>query len=386
MTSGQYPHVCVEGPPRERGQQYGEQARGRMLRSRDAYEEVFGHYAAWTWGKVTEEAGRYESPIRAFKPQYLEEMHGMAEGSGLRFEDILALNVRSEVMFAAKARQALSLPLPRFGECTAFAALPEEPCGHLLIGQNWDWLVHSFDTVVVLEASRIDGPAYVTVVEAGLLAKLGMNSAGIGLATNAMVTDLDRGEPGIPFHVLLRSVLDAETVTEALAGLQYGFRSSSANYLVASADGVALDVEAVPGDFTRLSVYDPEDGLLLHTNHLLHPQSGVTDISLWAMPDSAVRLQRARAVARESGRSRAALTAMLSDHADLPWSICAHADARQPRPEQAATVASAVMDLAERRLWLADGPPCRTPYREIDYSDLLAPRREAQSEGDTCPG
>ena len=380
MTSGQYPHVRVEGGPHERGRQYGEQARGRMLRSRDAYEEVFGHYASWSWDKVTEEAMRYAAPIRAFRPEYLEEMHGMAEGSGLRFEDILALNVRSEVMFAAKARQALSRAVAGAGECTAFAALPEKPGGHVLIGQNWDWLLHSFDTVVVLEARQIGKPAYVTVVEAGLLAKLGMNSAGIGLATNAMVTDLDRGEPGVPFHVLLRSVLDAETVTDALAGLQAGFRSSSANYVLASADGVALDVEAAPGDFSRLSVSGPEDGLLLHTNHLLHAQPGVTDVSLWAMPDSAVRLQRARSLVGERDRSREALTAMLSDHADRPWSICAHPDERQPMLEQAATVASAVMDLNERRLWLADGQPCRTPYRELDYGVFLAAGQGAGPE------
>jgi isopenicillin-N N-acyltransferase-like protein len=283
-------------------------------------------------------------------------------------------------MFAAKARQALSLPVAGAGECTAFAALPEKPGGHVLIGQNWDWLLHSFETVVVLEARQIGKPAYVTVVEAGLLAKLGMNSAGIGLATNAVVTDLDRGEPGIPFHVLLRSVLDAETVTDALAGLQAGFRSSSANYVLASADGVALDVEAAPGDFSRLSVSGPEDGLLLHTNHLLHAQPGVTDVSLWAMPDSAVRLQRARSLVGESDRSREALTAMLSDHADRPGSICAHPDERQPMLEQAATVASAVMDLNERRLWLADGQPCRMPYRELDYSAFLAAGQGAGPE------
>jgi isopenicillin-N N-acyltransferase-like protein len=376
MTAGQYPHVRVEGEPLERGRQYGEQARERMLRSRDAYEEVFDHVASWSWGKVTQEAGRYVPAIRAFRPEYLDEMHGMASGSGLRFEDVLALNVRSEVMFAAKARHALSHPIPGVGECTAFAALPEGPGGQVLVGQNWDWLMHSFDTVVVLEAVQIGKPAYVTVVEAGLLAKLGMNSAGIGLVTNALVTDLDRGEPGIPFHVLLRSVLDAETVTDALGGLQAGFRSSSANYVLASAEGVALDVEAAPGDFRRLRVAAPEDGLLLHTNHLLHAQPGVTDVSLWAMPDSAVRLQRARHVAGRSDRSRAALTAMLSDHADRPWSICAHPDERLPRLDQAATVASAVMDLGERRMWLADGQPCRTPYRELDYGAFLAARDE----------
>jgi hypothetical protein len=31
------------------------------------------------------------------------------------------------------------------------------------------------------------------------------------------------------------------------------------------------------------------------------------------------------------------------------------------------------MDLGERRLWLADGQPCQTPYRELDYGAFLAP-------------
>ena len=67
---------------------------------------------------------------------------------------------------------------------------------------------------------------------------------------------------------------------------------------------------------------------------------------------------------------------MLSDHADWPWSICTHPDERQPKLDQAATVASVVMDLGERRLWLADGQPCRTPYRELDYGAFLAARHE----------
>ena len=54
------------------------------------------------------------------------------------------------------------------------------------------------------------------MVEAGLLAKTGMNAAGLGLVTNALVTDADVGEPGLPYHVLLRAVLDCGTVTEAL--------------------------------------------------------------------------------------------------------------------------------------------------------------------------
>jgi isopenicillin-N N-acyltransferase like protein len=377
-----YPHVRVEGDSLERGRQYGEQARRRIVRSREAYEQIFAHVAGWDWERVSQDALRFADPIARFNSGYFDEIRGLAEGSGLPLADILALNVRTEIMYAAKARKALAeagparerQAIPAQGECTAFAALPEAvSSGHVLIGQNWDWRLHSFETVVVLEAHQEGKPDYVTVVEAGLLAKSGMNSAGIGVAVNSLVTEQDRGEPGVPFHVLLRAVLDATTITDALAVLQSARRSSSANYLIASHEGIALDVEAAPGDFSRLSILLPIGGILLHTNHMLVAQEGVRDLALWAAPDSVVRLQRARAfVERNAKLSPPELMAMLADHADYPFGICAHADERQPLLDQGATIASIIMDLNERRLWLADGQPCRTPYRELDYGEFLS--------------
>ena len=191
----------------------------------------------------------------------------------------------------------------------------------------------------MLEVRPDDGPDFVTVVEAGLLAKTGMNAAGLGLVTNALVTDADTGEPGLPYHVLLRAVLDCGTVTEALKVLQAGLRSSSANYLIAHASGAALDIEAAPGDFTRLYPLFPEDGVLLHTNHFLAPRIDPVDLSLWAMPDSAVRLQRLRAATTAANSRRRSTTSapLLADHADYPNSICAHPDPADHPREQGAT-------------------------------------------------
>ena len=42
----------------------------------------------------------------------------------------------------------------------------------------------SADTVVLLESTPDDGPSFMTVVEAGLLAKFGMNSAGLVVASS----------------------------------------------------------------------------------------------------------------------------------------------------------------------------------------------------------
>jgi isopenicillin-N N-acyltransferase like protein len=374
----EYPHVRVAGAAEQRGRQYGEQARDRVHRSVSAYREVFASLAGWDWETVRREAARYEAPIASFGQGYLTEMRGIAEGAGLDFLDVLAINVRTEVMFAAKARQAAASAGPaRTGpaECSAFAVAPAPGRqGPTLIGQNWDWLPHTADTVIVLEVRQDDGPDFVTVVEAGLLAKTGMNSSGLGLVTNALVTADDAGQPGLPYHVLLRAILDCENVSDAIAALQAGFRSSSANYLLAHRDGVAIDVEGSPGDFSRLYyLYPDPDGVIVHTNHFLADRFAGQDVSVWAMPDSPVRLQRLRAGVRAApDHSLAAFRSLLADHANYPSGVCCHPDPRMDPVDQGMTAASVLMDLGARVMWVSDGNPCTAPYRRLDYSGFLA--------------
>jgi isopenicillin-N N-acyltransferase like protein len=360
----------VAGAGYERGRQYGTQARERVDLSVQAYRRVFAHYTGWDWDTVRRVAAGFEAPIAAFRPAYLDEMRGIADGAGLDLADVLAINVRTEVMYAAMARQApLAARIPP-AECSAFAVVPgpARP-GATLIGQNWDWLPHAAQTLVVLEVRQEEAPDFVTVVEAGLLAKAGLNAAGLGLVTNALVTEADVGAPGLPYHVLLRAILDCATVTEALMVLQAGMRSSSANYLIAHASGAAVNAEAAPGDFTRLYPLYPEHGVLLHTNHFLSPRLHPTDVSLWAMPSSAVRLQRLRAGAGQpEPLTLDHFRALLADHADYPHGICSHPDPADHPCEQGATIASVVMDLNAAQAWLAAGPPCRAPYEPLEIS------------------
>ena len=376
---GEYPHVRVTGSAEQRGRQYGEQARDRVQRSVSAYRDVFTSMVGWDWPTVRREAARFEAPIAAFNPSYLAEMRGIAEGAGIGFTDVLAINVRTEVMFAAKARQAATAGR-RPAECSSFAVAPApgQP-GATLVGQNWDWLPHSAETVVVLEARQDDGPDFVTVVEAGLLAKTGMNAAGLGLVTNALVTADDLGDPGLPYHVMLRAILDCENVSDAITSLQAGFRSSSANYLLAHRDGVAIDVEGSPGDFSRLYFLYPEaahpggEPILLHTNHFLADRFAGKDVSVWVMPDSPVRLQRLRAGAHAAAElSLATFRGLLSDHANYPSGVCCHPDPRMAPEDQGMTVTSVLMDLRAGRMWVSDGNPCTAPYRELDYSSFRA--------------
>lgn len=362
-----FPHIRVSGDAYERGRQLGAQAADRIARSIEIYRGIFKHYAEWEWDQVTEHAAHYHPKIEAYEPRYLAEIDGMAAGSGLDARDLLAINVRTEVMFAAVARQAAN-------ECTAFVAMPEVTADdHVLIAQSWDWKPQMVDTVIVLEAEQEDGPNFVTVVEAGLLAKTGFNSAGIGLTTNALVSDQDVGAPGVPYHVILRAILDAETMSDALGAVLRLPRASSANYLIAHRDGLAINVEAAPGDYSRAYLQFPENGTFVHTNHFGSPDFDLKDVTLWSGPDSPFRRHRMgtllEAALGDLDAHRA--QAFFHDHVNYPSGICTHPDPRLGPAEQFATVSAVIMDLSASRMWVSDGFPCQTPFRELDYAEFL---------------
>jgi isopenicillin-N N-acyltransferase-like protein len=301
----------------------------------------------------------------------LAEIEGIAAGAGVAVEDILALNVRTEIMFAAVARQAAhDVSAARFWRTNAapFALLPAATAdGHTLIGQNWDWHPGMRDTLIVLHAQQDSGPDYVTVVEAGLLAKMGFNTAGIGVAANALISDRDRGEAGVPFHVVLRGLLDAETMTQALAAINRQPRAASANYLVAHRDGEAFNAETAPGDYTRVYADFALGDMLVHTNHFTSPRFDLHDVGLWNGPDSPFRYTRLTHLLRKAagGVDVARLQTILADHFNRPHSICRHPDPAAPAAEQYATIASVIMDLTAGTMWLAEGNPCEVAYREV---------------------
>ena len=234
--------VLASGGPRERGRAYGTAARDRVHATIELYRSIFERYASLGWSDVRDRAGRFADAIDAFDVQLLPEIEGIAEGAALDAEDVLAVNVRTEVMFGLDTRPRQAA----LKECTALAIGGPTP----LVAQTWDWKPATRETVVVLACAPHDRPGFVTFVEAGLLAKCGMNETGIGLATNALQSSRDRGEPGVPFHAVLRRVLTSASFEEAHDIIASGPRASSANYLIGDATGRIADLERSPAGST----------------------------------------------------------------------------------------------------------------------------------------
>jgi isopenicillin-N N-acyltransferase-like protein len=287
----------------------------------------------------------------------LVEMRGIAAGASCDLVDVLLINARSELMVAT-------------GECTALAATPEVTVqGQVLLGQNWDWFTAIDAEPILLHVRQPGRPEILTLTEAGQVAKIGLNSAGLGVCLN-FLGHQHRGQ-GLPVHVILRQMLDCAHLGQAVRAALSPPRAGAANILLAHAGGDILDLEltATDADF----IYG-DGGWLVHANHFESPRLRPGDTELSTSMSTLARAARARrlmsAAAVDPGISEDTFRAILRDHAYGSYAICRHAEPSEPPLQQTATCASAIMDLSGRSLHLVAGQPCQAPYQKYSLPEL----------------
>jgi len=343
---------------RERGVRIGESTRPQIEQSLAAYREAFLHHTGLAWTEIARLASDFAAPIESYDADILREIEGIAAGSGVAVADVLALNARTEIMYGLNGGAA-------HAECTSFFASPAATVdGHALIGQNWDWRPRAIRSIVLLEIGQGDGrPSFITLPEAGLVGKMGFNDRGIGVAMNFLLSDRDRGSRAVPVHVVLRGILNATTIEEAFDAVVRAERAASANYLIAAEDGAGFAVEAGPGGIEDLALLRPEHGVLAHANHFLGPVPfGDAGVGRW--PDSLERQERMYEFlhARRPRLSADLIKEILRDRRGEPSAICRYPDPLEPPTEQAATVASVIIDLSSRKAEIAVGTPDVSEY------------------------
>lgn len=298
-------------------------------------------------------------------------VRGIAEGSGRPLADIAALNARYEILYSEFTRNVLELASPPGDGCTSFAVLPDASAdGHLRLGENWDWMPGVEG--LMLRVERDDGLRVLCFTEAGIAGgKIGLNSAGIGLAINGLVSSLDSwARLKTPFHVRTWRVLNSRSVPDALAAILDEDRSCSANFLLAHLDesgaASAIDVETSPTAAAHISVR----GAFAHANHFFDPDA----LGIWQPLDERTStFRRCNRLQTLFDRHRGALDdarvmALLADHDGYPQSICAHPSPLWPEDEAYATVLGAIIDLHAQTMRVAPGNPCETPFTSYALS------------------
>lgn len=373
------PFVAVSGTPYERGRQHGAAVPGRVKRSIELYGGQLGDLGYGHEAK-TALIGEFAREIGAFGAHYIEEMRGIADGAGVPLEDIVMINARTEVI--AKARLIKNKPVEATEElddgCTGAIILPERSAnGSLIHGQNWDWKAECAETAIVLRVRRDDGPDFLTFVEAGGLARCGMNAAGICITANYLESERDFTQTGVPLALIRRKVLEQEHFAFAIKAVATTPKACSNNMMLSTAKGFGIDFECAPDEAFPLY---PSNGLIVHANHWVG-QVALTklrDTGIPRVPESFYRDWRVKKLLDEAGEKLTVddLKAAFFDDFLTPHSVC-----RPPRPNDtgnlSATVAMVIMQPAQGIMEVCPLPALNRSFTR--YSLTEEPRTLAQA-------
>lgn len=356
MNASAFPFVSVSGTPFERGCQYGRAVPDRIRRSARLYSgqlDGLGYQGA----ERSRLIGEFVDQIAAYGSQYVEEMEGIAKGADLPLEDVMMINARTEVV--AKARFERNAPEDEDPDdgCTGAVIMPgRSATGQVIHGQNWDWKADCAETAIVLRLLRDDGPDILTFVEAGGLARCGMNSAGIVITANYLESERDFRQSGVPLAIIRRKVLEQEHFALAIKAVATTPKACSNNMIISTVHGFAVDFECAPDEAFPLY---PHDDLLVHANHWVSPValSKLKETGLVSVPDSIYRDRRVRGLLEAAGPrlSTDDLKQALFDDFLSPFSVCRPAR-RNASGNISASVAMVVMEPAKGTMEVAPLP------------------------------
>jgi isopenicillin-N N-acyltransferase-like protein len=231
-----------------------------------------------------------------------------------------------------------------------------------LAAQTWDWYPAMRDNWMVWTFETEAGRRITTLTEYGVLAKIGVNDAGLGVMLNMLHHDADDQtghDPrvGFPVHVMLRTLLEqCSSVAEARDLVTAEPFSASSALPVVDRDGDAVSFEVFPAGVGEVK---PEAGLLVRTNHFVSAegepgcQAGLVDDNSWVRRDHLVA-----GLSAETPGSAADIHRAMTHH-DVAGPVCRHA-AHPDSPElvETATLATVALDVAHGTLAAQRGGPC----------------------------
>lgn len=304
-----------------------------------------------TWDDVRAEADKYVPRLQASCSRYLEEIHGLADGAEVSFLDVLALNVRTEIMFGlfTDPNSANHASIPSDG-CTSLGWVDE--AGQSFLAQNWDWQRAQRPNLIVCHISQPDTkvPRISMVTEAGIIGKIGLNSNGVGCCLNAIrARGVDQSK--LPVHFALRTVLESPSREAAIARIKTLGVAGSAHILVGDHEG-STGLECTPLGIREVAM--DASRRVYHTNHLIlaHPE---VDEPPW-LEDSHLRLARIRNLAEGTGAAKvdvSQLLEMLKDEEGGPCSI----NRRQEGASGFETLFTIIMNLEKGEAMVKVGRP-----------------------------
>ncbi len=330
-----FPLFNLSGTPREIGLAHGRLAKDRIHQALAFYKTIF---------KKDDQtllllAAQFKKKIETAFPQYAEEMEAIAEGAELDPLWIYVLNARTEILAAGTQ------------ECTV-AYFKKSA----ILGENWDWAQDLEDLAIILRIKRPDGHTILMMTEPGIIGKIGLNSAGLGVALNLL--ECPAKLDGVPVHIMLRAILDCSSLTEAQSVVVKNATGKASNILIGDASGQSLDIEFAGKDLFMLS---PQENVFVHTNHYLSVDLPKKE----NLASSQARYVRGEEIAAKIRKgSIDEMKNLLLDRGNRELSICRPYE-KSRYISSVGTICSMVMDLPRREMHITRGSPLKNGFEVV---------------------
>lgn len=282
-------------------------------------------------------------------PDQIEEIKGIADGSGMKYEDILFINIPTYFMLQYFSQEC-SMILAR-GKATAD--------GETYLIKNRDMRIPLQQ--VVIERHYDNGKIISEVNGAGIITYpgIGINSDGLALTTTGFWSkkahiELDEVEKRHIFVNIHLPLTRCRSVMEVIAHLENLPRMNGLNIIAVDKDDAAL-IETTRNDMTV--VHDDGSGIMFRTNHYLFEKNVCLNPDFSEYPSTFMRFKRINELlAQRLGKIRFQdLFRILSDHENEPVnSICRHPNALSV----VETVSTTLVELEDKELWTTLDNPC----------------------------
>ncbi len=339
------PEIILRGNSYQRGLQHGSMLRSQVndfLNDNKARINSIRHVPLED-AIVKDQVQRHVAIIEEQLPEIAEELKGLAEGAGITYEDAVLLQIRVELI-GFNEQNILE------GDCSTIGV--QKSSKEVVTGQTIDLpgnMTH-LGCVFRIIPENESSPGILMYGFVGLLGYLGMNTHGLSININMVMSD--GWQPGVSPYLLVRHLLGLSSIEECISELKRIKISSSRSFLIG--DGKKLiNVECTPTEFRIL-----EGPLLFHTNHFLHDELKEKDTIHFLFKNSSIKrlkLLQQLLPGELENLDAERLFEIFADHSLYPVGICAHAEGNIRRSE---TVGAVVMEPAKGTFHVRKGHVC----------------------------
>jgi len=272
-------------------------------------------------------------------PDYVAELEGVAEGSGQPLDALFLSTMRGE--YRAYFKQWKAEDGRGCGSCSVVTDRVAA------FGHNEDGLAVFTGTLFLLRAKPDGKPSFTVVVYPGFLPgnALGFNEHGICYAINNLKPDDVRAGVGRPF--IARSLLDADSLADAVRRVTIPGRASGFNYTIGSVqERRIVNIEVAADRYFLREI----EGCDFHANTYID----IVGIPHTADHSSIARVKRAGELFADGVPGTAgAIVTLLGDRGNADFPMYRYGTEKDPYR----THATALFDLDAKEFTLYDGDP-----------------------------